>query len=393
MTCAWDNAKNLLCIRLDAIGDVLMTTPAIRALKTARPDRHITLLTSPAGVGIAALVPEIDDVLVYDAPWMKATAPRQNSQPELAMVDRLKQGEFDGAVIFTVYSQNPLPAALLCYLADIPLRLAHCHENPYQLLTDWVLDPEPGRGIRHEVQRQLDLVGTVGCRAGDERLSLQVRDADREFVSNLLAGLGIDHSRPWTVIHPGSTAPSRCYNPASFAEVARRLTVDRNCQVLFTGVEAERALIEGIQKQMGVSSRSLINTLNLGQMAALLAIAPLLISNNTGPVHMAAALGTPVVDLYALTNPQHTPWMVRQRVLYQDVPCKFCYKSLCPEGHHDCLERVTPDQVVRAAWELLQAGRGWQPEARSPLFYTFTFPAASPALATVATQSAQDIWR
>src|SRR5207302_7487370 len=91
-------------------------------------------------------------------------------------------------------------------------------------------------------------------------------------------------------------------------------------------------------------------------LGALIALAPLLISNNTGPVHVAAAVGTPVVDLYALTNPQHTPWAVPSRVLSYDVPCKYCYKSVCPEGHHDCLRRVTPDAVVEAACELLREG-------------------------------------
>src|SRR5437868_5594685 len=82
------------------------------------------------------------------------TAPRADSRPDLAMIDRLRVGRFDAAAIFTVYSQNPLPSALLCYLADIPLRLAHCRETPYQVLTQWIPDPEPGRFVRHEVRRQ-----------------------------------------------------------------------------------------------------------------------------------------------------------------------------------------------------------------------------------------------
>jgi hypothetical protein len=79
---------------------------------------------------VARLVPEVDDVLVYDSPWMKATAPRADSGPDREMIERLRAGTFDAAAIFTVCSQNPLPAALLCYLASIPLRLAHCRENP-----------------------------------------------------------------------------------------------------------------------------------------------------------------------------------------------------------------------------------------------------------------------
>jgi ADP-heptose:LPS heptosyltransferase len=98
-------------------------------------------------------------------------------------------------------------------------------------------------------------------------------------------------------------------------------------------------------------------------MGALLALAPLLIANNTGPVHIAAAVGTPVVDLYALTNPQHTPWGVPNRVLSHDVPCKYCYKNVCPEEHNNCLRLITPESVVQATYELLHETRGddWQP--------------------------------
>jgi len=104
---------------------------------------------------------------------------------------------------------------------------------------------------------------------------------------------------------------------------------------------------------MQVNSFSVAGALNIKEFSALVSLAPLLISNNTGPAHIAAATGTPVVDLYALTNPQHTPWMVLSRVLYHDVSCKFCYKSVCPMGHHDCLRLVPPGTVVQAALELL----------------------------------------
>jgi ADP-heptose:LPS heptosyltransferase len=94
--------------------------------------------------------------------------------------------------------------------------------------------------------------------------------------------------------------------------------------------------------------------LTFEELAALIAKAPLVISNNTSAVHLASAVSTPVVDLYALTNPQHTPWRVPCRVLFEEVPCAFCYKSVCPEGHHRCLRGVPPDVVVSAATELLE---------------------------------------
>ena len=348
----WQQAGRVLCVRLDTLGDVLMTTPAIRALKESLPGSEITLLTSPRGAEAARFIPEIDAVEVYEAPWMKASPAQPNSQYDLAMLDRLR-GRFDAAVIFTVFSQNPLPAAMACYLADIPLRLAHCRENPYHLLTHWVKEFEPEQMVRHEARRQLDLVASIGCYTQDERLSFKVPEADRACAAEKLRQAGIDLSRPWIVVHPGVTAPSRQYAPEGYAEAARRLVQEDAMQIVFTGSEPERGLVQQIQDWMQAPSVSLAGELTLGELGGVLEQAPLLLANNTGPVHIAAALGTPVVDLYALTNPQHTPWRVANRVLNHDVPCKYCYQSVCPLGHHNCLRLVSPDEVVGAVRELL----------------------------------------
>jgi ADP-heptose:LPS heptosyltransferase len=232
-------------------------------------------------------------------------------------------------------------------------------------LTHWVKEIEPEQLIRHEVRRQLDLVAAVGCRSDDERIVARVPDGAPERVSALLRGIGVRQELPWLVVHPGATAASRRYPPEGFAAVARRLT-EEGWQVVFTGTEPECELVEQIQAGMGVRSYSLVGELELGELAALLKAAPLLLSNNTGTVHVAAGVGTPVVDLYALTHPQHTPWGVPSRVLSHDVPCKYCYKSVCPEGHHHCLRLVTPDQVVQAVQELAavtgrsQGGPFWE---------------------------------
>lgn len=348
----WSSARNILAVRLDTLGDVLMTTPALRALKEGRPERRVTLLTSPPGAAVARLVPEIDEVIVYEAPWLKATPPRASSAPDFEIIGLLREKDFDAAVIFTVYSQNPLPSALLCHLADIPLRLAHCRENPYGLLTDWVREPEPEGGIRHEVRRQLDLVAEVGAVTFDERLSLSFSPEAAGRVDEWLSGLGLNASRSWAVIHPGATAPSRRYPPEQFAQVARLLSA-QGLTLLFTGSGGEKALLEDIRQMAGGVGHLMSQDLELEELATLIARAPLLISNNTGPAHMAAALGTPVVDLYALTNPQHTPWAVPSRVLSHDVPCRWCYSSVCREGHHLCLRGVAPEEVVAAALELL----------------------------------------
>ena len=347
----WHGLRRVLAVRLDAAGDVLMTTPALRALRMTRPER-LTLLTSTSGAAVAELLPELDDVIVYDPPWMKALRESVDPVADLAFIERLRAEGFDAAAIFTVNSQSSLPAATLTYLAGIPRRLAHCRENPYGLLTDWVPDPEPDVPLRHEVRRQLDLLAHVGIRATDEHLSLHIPDVASRAIRSRLGRLGIDLRRPWIVVHPGATAPSRRYPVERFGEVLRRLHVRTGWPIILTGSRGERRLVDDVRAAADGLGTSLAGDLDMAEMAALVGVAPLVLTNNSLPAHMAAALGTPVVDLYALTNVQHTPWAVPSRVLSVDVPCKGCRRSECPLGHNRCLHAVDPRDVVDAILEL-----------------------------------------
>ena len=171
----WNDCKNLLVIRPDNMGDLLMSTPAIRALKETFSCR-ITVLTSSMAAGVAAHIPEISEVLVYDLPWVKLEA-AAGPESFMDLVALLKEKAFDAAVVFTVYSQNPAPAVLLAWLAGIPRRLAYCRENPYHLLTDWLPDPEPYTLVRHQVARDLALVAAVGANTKQQQLSLNFPEA------------------------------------------------------------------------------------------------------------------------------------------------------------------------------------------------------------------------
>lgn len=358
--CWGAEVRRILCVRLDNLGDVLMTTPAISALKHGAPGRHLTLLASAPGAAVARFVDDIDDVICHDASWMKnAQSQSQSPIDDFRLLQVLRDGRFDAAVIFTVYSQNPLPAAMMCRLAGIPRCLAHCRENPYALLSDWVPEIEPAEGTRHEVERQLDLVRHVGARTADKRLRLCIPDGDRRSLDALLAVRGIEPGTPRFVLHAGVSAPSRCYPAERFGEVAARLARDTQWPVLVTGGSSERETVAHVVRAAGPAAlpylHDLAGALSLGELAALIASAAVLVSNNSGPVHIAAALGTPVVVLYALTNPQHTPWQTASRVLFHDVECRWCYRSVCPHGHHACLLGVAADDVASAALELRAA--------------------------------------
>lgn len=370
----WRAARNILCVRLDNLGDVLMTSAALRALH-ADGARRLTLLASTSGAAAARCLASVDEILCYEAPWMKhdvdPSPPRDSS-----MIDALRARRFDAAILFTVYSQSALPAALFCHLAGIPLRLAHCRENPYHLLTDWVPETEPKFGVRHEVQRQLDLVASIGAVTADSRLRLEIPDTAHAAIERLLRRLGVEEGETFVVLHPGASAASRRYPAGQYARAARLVAQEHRCRIVVTGSTAERGLAEAVCAG-NAAAVSVAGELDFPQLAALVSRAALLISNNSGPVHVAAAVGTPVVVLYALTNPQHTPWQVPHRTLYRDVPCRYCYKSVCPHGHNHCLRLVTPEEIVAAAADLLD-GRGT--EQTAPLVDAIPDAAFAPAL-------------
>ena len=359
----WRAARHLLLVRLDNLGDLLMTTPALAAVRAALPAARLTLLTSPSGVALAPHLAGLDAAIAFDAPWVRsARTGREESSPggeELALVERLRALRIDAAIVFTVCTQSALPAALLCRLGGIPLRLAYSRENPYDLLSDWVPETDVlGDGMRHEVARQLALVGRVGFHTADERLRFSYAVEDVARLQRAMQEAGLDPLRPYFVVHPGASAASRRWPAERFGLAAEEIARASGCVAVFTGDAAESDCVEAARAPMSAPSVSLAGRLGLGELGALIAGAELLVSNNTGPAHLAAALDTPVVDLYALTNPQHTPWKARSRVLNHDVPCRNCLQSQCPEGHHDCLRGVAAQEVVRASLELMGPGPG-----------------------------------
>lgn len=354
---AWRLARRILAVRLDNLGDVLVTTPALHAIKSSLPHARLTLLASPVGAQVAELNPDIDDIIVYDAPWMDPWHKLpQDSQREQEMIARVRQEHFDAAIISTSYHQSALPAAYLCYLADIPLRLAASIDGPGSLLTTRHKHPER---MMHEVERGLDLVGAVGLTTSETDLVLRVPVRAREAVFNLLASRGVDPTHPLIVVHAGCSMPARTYPWEMYAGVIDLLIEQFNATIALTGSNDERELVERIPGRVQAEHRSstlpLAGALSFPDLCALIEAADLTITNNTGPMHISAAVKTPVIALFALTNPpeQWGPWHVVHRQLYHDVSCRLCYSRICPYGH-ECLRLVTPDMVVASVGEVLQ---------------------------------------
>lgn len=354
----WRDVRNLLVVRLDNLGDVLVTTPAIHALRENLPDAHITLLASRVGAQVAELNRDIDDVIVYEAPWMDVdrTLP-QDSAREQAMIKKIKERGFDASIIFTSYHQSSLPAAYMSYLADIPLRHAASIDFPGTLLTSRHRHPD---GIVHEVERGLNLVAGIGFFSKHKDMVLHVPDEATTEMRAVLAREGIAFDRPLVVIHAGCSCQARTYPAQSYAAVADLLVEAVSAQVVFTGLPSETQLVDDIVRSLRHRAWSLAGRTSFKQLAATIGLSDLVITNNTGPMHICSCLKTPVVVLFALTNPpqQWGPWRVPHRLLNHETDCITpCYKFVCPTDHA-CLARVSPATVAEAAEELLRESFG-----------------------------------
>ncbi len=353
---SWQNCKNILVIRPDNMGDVIMMSPALRALKETFGCR-ITLLTSKMGSLITPHISYIDETLVYDLPCVKTSNSLQPGDC-LDLIEKLKALHFDGAIIATVYSQNPLPAAMIAFMAGIPLRLAYCRENPYELLTHWIPDKEPYSFIVHQVIRELNMVAYIGARTNDDTLSLSYhKDAYHTAIEKLTL-VGVNTSKPWLILHAGVSEVKREYPLSLWIKTVARLSEVTDTQILLTGVDTEKQLSDKIYEGSGKGTFSVAGLFNIEEFIAVVSYAQLVISVNTSTVHIAAAVNTPVIVLYALTNPQHTPWKVPSVVLPYKVPRNRQSKNevikyVNKRYFEQIITPPSPARIVRNAIKLL----------------------------------------
>lgn len=309
---SWSECKNMLVIRADNMGDLIMSSPAIRAIKE-NIDCRVTVLTSPIGAQAAALIPEIDESIVASLPWVKS---EKVCDPDglTALATIIKEQKFDGCIIFTVYSQNPLPSALLSWLARIPRRMGYCRENPYDLLNYWVPDEEPLSIIRHQVERDLHLVAMMGIDCTDDRIRLKIPSYAFQTLRSKLRQTSI-RSQGYIILHAGVSEPKRAYPEESWMRLGREIIRRYDLSVFFTGSAQERQLTERLQKGTGEHSYALGGRFSLEEFAGLIEGSVMLVSVNSGPVHIAAGLNKFTIVLYSQTNPQHKPWRTESRVL------------------------------------------------------------------------------
>ncbi|TDO47969.1 ADP-heptose:LPS heptosyltransferase [Kribbella sp. VKM Ac-2527] len=327
--------RTVLIIRMDNDGDVLLAGPAVRAV--AATDR-VVLLVAPSGEQAARLLPGVRDVYVWPCPWTGFDPPQVDRRSVNTLIDALAIQHIGAAIVLTSYHQSPLPMALILRMAGIKFVAADSEDYPGSLL-----DLRHRAACGHEVERSLALVRALGY-------NLPNGDDGRLMIKDALPAVD---DGPFIVVHPSASVPARTASADHWTAMVKALAADGN-RVVVTGSAAERDLTA---KVAGSNAVDLGGRTSYRQLAALLRAARVVVVGNTGPAHLAAAVGTPVVSLFSPVVPadQWAPWRVPSVVLGdQQAPCRASRARVCPIPGHPCLDDVAPEEVVTATRTLIE---------------------------------------
>ncbi|MFB9473867.1 glycosyltransferase family 9 protein [Nonomuraea salmonea] len=339
----------VLVARLDDAGDVLLAGPAVRAVRTRAAE--VVFLAGPNGRAAAELLPGVDQVETWHAPWIDHTPPPVTRDQVEDLIGRV--GDVDEAVLLTSFHQSALPLALLLRLAGVARITAISNDYPGALLD-----------VRHVVDESVDVpeaerMLAVAQAAGftlppgdDGVLAVRRPLPDIRPETGHLLGAGADAGEgAYVVVHPGTSAPARTWPADRHRQTVRELAEDGH-RVVVTGTERDLTayVADDVAADLG-------GVTTFAELAAVIERAGVLVAGNTGPAHLAAAVGTPVVSLFAPVVPlvRWAPYGVPSVVLGdQHAPCRGSRARVCPVPGHPCLSQVTSEQVVKAVRELTQ---------------------------------------
>ena len=337
----------ILVIRLDRIGDVVLSTPVLDALRRRFPHAFLAMLVRPECRDLVDGHPSLDAILEYDK------AGRHRGALGTARFARsLRRYGFDTAlVLHPTHRSHWIP-----WLAGIPVRIGYRRKSPWLLTRR--LPHRKQEGAQHEAAYTLELLRALGIMEAPSLPRIPVHPAAVERVEALLAPWAL-HGAPLVAIHPSASGASKRWMPDRFARVADRLAAERGAQICIVAGPADAAAAAMVAA-MRRPALNLAGRLSLAELAALLRRAALLISNDSGPVHVAAAVGTPVVDIFGrnqagLSRRRWGPLGPGHIVLQKDVGCVVCLADKC-DIEFRCLTSLEADEVYEAAASILSRG-------------------------------------
>ncbi len=327
------------------VGDTVLSFPAVQQLKNLFPKSHVAILVPRYLVDLWKTCPDVDEIL----PFQKRRG-LESLWEDLHLSRSLKERDFDLALILP----RSFRSALHIYLARIPIRIGYQDEGRSLFLTHGIRRTEEILHV-HRIHYYEKLLDPLGKREPLSSPRIHLREEDRRWADQVLKDIGVTPDKPLIGMNPGATyGLAKCWVPDRFGELGRRLAEKWSGRILLFGKEEERPIIHEIQRHLGTKGIDLSGKTSLLQLAALLERSHLLVTNDTGTMHMAAAVGTPVVALFGPTDPITTgPWGDGHVVVKRDVPCSPCWKRICPTDHR-CMKWITVEEVeeaISSRWE------------------------------------------
>ena len=336
--------KKILLARTDRLGDVVLTTPAIKAVRKAYPDAYIAMIVRPYAYLVVKNNPYLDEVILYDK-----HGKHRSLIATIRFAMDIRSKGFDRAVIFhPTYRMH-----IIAYIANIPRRIGYDNKLKF-LLTDRIKNVKH-EGTKHEKDYTLDMLKCLGIKTAENELLVPVDDASKKQVEDILARNGFKKSDKIIAIHPGASCASKIWPSERFAKLADLLITRHNVKVVILGGNDKRDMfcVDALKKFMQNKAIFLNGILNIAQLAAVLEKTAVFISNDSGPVHVATAVGTPVIDIFGRAKPglgslRWGPLGPKDIVIHKDLNCRdSCLAHNCKKSFA-CIRAICVDDVYNA---------------------------------------------
>ncbi|MCK4403647.1 MAG: glycosyltransferase family 9 protein [candidate division Zixibacteria bacterium] len=339
--------ERFLVIRTDRIGDVLLSTPVLEAIKSRFPESHLTMMVSPYAADVVENNPNLDDVIIDDHKDR-----HKGIKGFFMLVKEVKERGFDVGILL----RPTLKLALLLFLGGIKYRIGTGYRF-YQIFFNQKVYVHRKINLRHEADYNFDLLKPLGIAPQKIFPRVYLHPEEETFAHQIWEEFKITPEDTVVVIHPGSGNSSLNLPAKRFAQVADGLVKKVNAKIIFTGMEREKGVVDFIKNDMEHTAIDLTGRTSLRELAAVLKNCDVVVSNSTGPMHLAVALDTPTVaifcPIFAAGPIRWGPYGERHQVILPPVPvCFKCKPKSCP--HYDCMEKIKTEQIVSKVCAVLK---------------------------------------
>ena len=336
----------ILLTRTDRLGDVVLSTPAIKAVRTHYPNAQIAFMVRPYTRDIVEGNPNIDEIIIYDK-----YGKHKSFLSTVKFAFNLRKKKFDIAIM--LHPTNRVH--LISFLAGIPRRIGYDRKMSF-FLTEKIPHLKQ-EGKKHELEYNLDLLKVLGIEAKDNSLFVPVREKDKQVLDIVLDENHVGNGVPLVVISPGASSLSKVWPAKNFAKVADDLANRLKARIFLVSDKKNANFAEKVSDFMKYEPVNLAGKIAVGELVALISRCKIFISNDSGPVHIACAVGTPVISIFGRKSPGLSPkrWGPTGKnsvFLHKDVGCQECLAESC-QKHFKCLSAITPEEVLVEAEKLI----------------------------------------